>query len=70
MLFTDIDFLYFILPVWLITFLLNKYSLIKLRNIVLLISSYSFYSMFSPTYIISLLFVTIINCKHPIKYTL
>lgn len=61
MLFTDIDFLYFILPVWFITYLLNKYSFIKLRNIVLLISSYLFYSMFSPTYIISLLFVTIIN---------
>lgn len=61
MLFNDLHFLLFIVPIILLTIIFNRWGTVKQRNMMLLFASYWFYGQFSWTYLISLAYVTLIN---------
>lgn len=63
MLFTNIDFLLFLVPLLIIlwTHEILKWGGVLLRNIILLIASYWFYARLSPTYVILLGMITLLN---------
>lgn len=61
MLFNDLNFLPFFVVVLLSTITCDKFGQVKLRNILLLLSSYYFYSKFNAAFCILLLWVTIVN---------
>lgn len=63
MLFTDIDFLLFIVPLLVVLWAYERFKWggVLLRNTILLVASYWFYAHLSPTYVILLGAVTLLN---------
>lgn len=61
MLFNDLKFILFFIPVLIFFYLLNMFKNKDIKNIFLLIASYLFYALFDAKYILVLLYVTIVN---------
>ena len=61
MLFNDLKFLYFFLPVILVFYLINLTKNIKVKNLFLLIASYIFYGLFEPKFLWVLTYIICIN---------
>lgn len=61
MLFNDLKFILFFIPVLIIFYLLNMTKNKNLKNIFLLIASYVFYAMFDTKFLLVLLYVTMVN---------
>lgn len=61
MLFNDLNFILFFVPVLVIFYLLNKTGNKIVKNIFLLTASYIFYAMFDAKFLLVLLYVTMVN---------
>lgn len=61
MLFNSFNFLFFLIPVLIGFYIINKYGNVLTKNIFLLIVSYVFYGMFNVSFLAILAFVTIVN---------
>lgn len=61
MLFNDLHFIYFFLPVLLLFYLLNKSERVWMKNIFLLIASSVFYGLFEPRFLLVLFYITFVN---------
>lgn len=61
MLFNDIKFIYFFVPVLVIFYLLNMKSRKWIKNIFLLFASYLFYGLFEAKFLLVLIFITVVN---------
>ena len=61
MLFNDLKFIYFLIPVLLAFYPLNISKRADVKNLFLLIASYTFYGIFEPKFLWILLYITLIN---------
>lgn len=61
MLFNDLNFILFFIPVLIIFYLLNMTKNRTAKNIFLLVASYIFYAMFDAKFLLVLLYVTMVN---------
>ena len=61
MLFNDLKFIYFFIPVLIIFHSLNLTKKKWIKNIFLLAASYLFYGLFEPRFLLVLIYITIIN---------
>ena len=61
MLFNSFNFVFFLIPVLIVFYIINKFGNVLTKNVFLLIVSYVFYGMFNVSFLAILAFVTIVN---------